>query len=66
MLEFAVLGLLNEAPMHGYELRKRLNAVLGRVPGVLLRLALPDAAPDARARLIAEGEPDPNATRRRR
>lgn len=29
VLEFAVLGLLNEAPLHGYELRKRLNAVLG-------------------------------------
>lgn len=28
-LEFAVLGLLHEAPMHGYELRKRLNVVLG-------------------------------------
>ena len=28
-LEFAVLGLLHEAPMHGYELRKQLNAVLG-------------------------------------
>jgi DNA-binding PadR family transcriptional regulator len=29
LLEFAVLGLLHEAPQHGYELRKRLNAVLG-------------------------------------
>ena len=29
MLEFAVLGLLNESPMHGYELRKRLNTQLG-------------------------------------
>ena len=29
VLEFAVLGLLHETPMHGYELRKRLNAVLG-------------------------------------
>ncbi len=29
VLEFAVLGLLQDAPMHGYELRKRLNAVLG-------------------------------------
>jgi DNA-binding PadR family transcriptional regulator len=28
-LEFAVLGLLHEAPMHGYELRKRLSGVLG-------------------------------------
>ena len=29
MLEIAVLGLLNEAPMHGYELRKRLSGLLG-------------------------------------
>jgi len=29
VLEFAVLGLLHESPMHGYELRKRLNILLG-------------------------------------
>lgn len=29
LLEFAILGLLNDQPMHGYELRKRLNGVLG-------------------------------------
>ena len=29
MLEFAILGVLHEAPMHGYELRKRLTALLG-------------------------------------
>ncbi len=29
VLEAAILGLLHEAPMHGYELRKRLNLVLG-------------------------------------
>ena len=29
VLELAVLGLLHESPMHGYELRKRLNAMLG-------------------------------------
>jgi DNA-binding PadR family transcriptional regulator len=28
-LELAVLGLLHETPLHGYELRKRLNALLG-------------------------------------
>jgi DNA-binding PadR family transcriptional regulator len=28
-LELAVLGLLHEHPMHGYELRKQLNIVLG-------------------------------------
>jgi DNA-binding PadR family transcriptional regulator len=29
LLDFAVLGLLYEAPMHGYELRKQLSARLG-------------------------------------
>jgi DNA-binding PadR family transcriptional regulator len=29
ILEFAVLGLLRDSPMHGYELRKRLNTSLG-------------------------------------
>src|SRR5659263_26078 len=29
VLEPAILGLLHQTPMHGYELRKRLNVVLG-------------------------------------
>jgi DNA-binding PadR family transcriptional regulator len=29
VLEIAVLGLLNESPMHGYELRRRLTGLLG-------------------------------------
>ena len=29
VLELAILGLLHETPLHGYELRKQLNAVLG-------------------------------------
>lgn len=29
VLEPAILGLLHESPMHGYELRKRLNLLLG-------------------------------------
>jgi DNA-binding PadR family transcriptional regulator len=29
VLELAVLGLLRESPLHGYELRKRLSTVLG-------------------------------------
>jgi DNA-binding PadR family transcriptional regulator len=28
-LELAVLGLLHDAPLHGYELRKRVNSLLG-------------------------------------
>lgn len=29
VLEFAILGLLHDAPVHGYELRKDLNILLG-------------------------------------
>ena len=29
VLELAILGLLDQSPMHGYELRKRLSGVLG-------------------------------------
>lgn len=29
MLEFAILGMLGDGPLHGYELRKRLAIVLG-------------------------------------
>jgi DNA-binding PadR family transcriptional regulator len=29
ILELAILGILHETPMHGYELRKRLSSVLG-------------------------------------
>ncbi len=31
VLELAILGQLHDAPLHGYELRKRLNATLGTV-----------------------------------
>jgi DNA-binding PadR family transcriptional regulator len=31
MLELAILGFLNEAPLHGYELRKRVAALTGHV-----------------------------------
>ncbi|GAB3995160.1 hypothetical protein GCM10029992_11690 [Glycomyces albus] len=31
MLELAILGLLHESPMHGYELRKRLLSLLGAI-----------------------------------
>ncbi len=40
-LELAVLGLLHDAPMHGYELRKQVNASAGLGSGVLIRHALP-------------------------
>lgn len=34
MLELPILGLLEEEPMHGYELKKRLDDTLGAVAGV--------------------------------
>jgi DNA-binding PadR family transcriptional regulator len=34
MLELAVLGLLKEQPLHGYELKKRLGETLGSLWGV--------------------------------
>jgi len=34
MLELAILGLLKEQPLHGYELKKRLGETLGFVWGV--------------------------------
>ena len=46
-IELAVLGLLHEGPMHGYELRKRLNLHARLGSGAVLRLALPGAEEDA-------------------
>ena len=34
MLELAVLGLLKDQPLHGYELKKRLGETLGFLWGV--------------------------------
>ena len=33
-LEFAILGTLQDGPAHGYELRKRLNSVLGTLHAI--------------------------------
>ena len=34
MLELAILGVLKEQPLHGYELKKRLGDVIGHLGGV--------------------------------
>jgi DNA-binding PadR family transcriptional regulator len=57
VLELAVLGLLHETPMHGYELRKRLNSVLGAFRAFGYGSLYP-CLKDLTARgLIAEEEP---------
>jgi len=43
MLDLAILGLLHESPMHGYELRKQLTTSSVRSGGHLVRVPVPDA-----------------------
>ena len=62
VLEFAVLGLLNEAPMHGYELRTRLKAVLGAFRAFSYGSLYPTLRRMREQGWIVEGDPDPNAT----
>ena len=52
LLEFAVLGLLHEGPMHGYELRKRLNAALGAFRALSYGTLYPCLREPARQRLL--------------
>lgn len=57
MLELAVLGLLHEAPMHGYVLRKRLHETLGMFRTFSYGSLYPTLRRLQRAGLIAE-EPE--------
>ncbi|MEJ2886859.1 PadR family transcriptional regulator [Actinomycetospora aeridis] len=54
MLELAVLGLLHEAPMHGYQLRKQLHARLGTFRAFSWGSLYPTLRRLQRAGLIAE------------
>ncbi|MEO7069039.1 MAG: PadR family transcriptional regulator, partial [Nostocoides sp.] len=57
LLEFAVLGLLHETPMHGYELRKRLNAALGAFRALSYGTLYPCLKSLTQQRLIATSSP---------
>jgi DNA-binding PadR family transcriptional regulator len=60
MLEFAILGLLQETSMHGYELRKRLAAMLGSFRAAVSYGSLyPTLRRLREAGWIAEVAPDP-------
>jgi DNA-binding PadR family transcriptional regulator len=54
MLELAILGLLFEAPVHGYELRKRLSVRLGGLRVISYGSLYPALRRLTRAGLIAE------------
>ncbi len=64
MLELAVLGLLHETPMHGYELRKRLHDSLGAFRTLSCGTLYPTLRRMLRAGLIEE-EPGERATHNR-
>lgn len=54
MLELPILGLLNEEPLHGYELKKRLDATLGSLAGVSYGSLYPALARLQKAAAIEE------------
>jgi DNA-binding PadR family transcriptional regulator len=62
-LELAVLGLLHESPMHGYELRKRLNALLGMFRAFSYGSLYPCLKQLLAQRLIVEDDQEPAAVR---
>jgi len=59
LLELAVLGLLHDAPMHGYELRKRLNTILGAFRALSYGTLYPCLRDLVARGWIAETAPDP-------
>ena len=62
VLELAVLGLLQENPMHGYELRKRLSGVLGTFHAISYGSLYPCLKDlEARGLLVEDGEADASA-----
>lgn len=62
VLELAVLGLLHEAPMHGYQLRKQLHARLGTFRAFSWGSLYPTLRRLQRAGLIAETGDGPTET----
>jgi DNA-binding PadR family transcriptional regulator len=61
VLEFAILGLLQQSPMHGYELRKELAAMLGGLRSISYGSLYPALKRMQAAGLIASDEPTPRA-----
>jgi DNA-binding PadR family transcriptional regulator len=60
MLELAILGILHESPMHGYELRKQLTTKLGAFRAAISYGSLyPTLRRLQAAGCIAEGDPAP-------
>lgn len=65
LLEFAVLGLLAEAPAHGYELRRQLNEALGPFRALSYGTLYPALKSLLGQGLIAQSETSVTASGRR-
>jgi DNA-binding PadR family transcriptional regulator len=59
VLEFAILGLLQQSPMHGYELRKQLASVLGGLRSISYGSLYPALKRLHKAGLVTTVEPGP-------
>ena len=64
VLETAVLGLLSSAPLHGYELRKRLNLLLGSFRAFSYGTLYPALKSLVGRGLIETVDPDPATSAR--
>src|SRR3954451_11320365 len=61
VLEFAILGLLHQSPMHGYELRKQLAQVLGGLRSISYGSLYPALKRLHAAGYVTTDEPAPRA-----
>jgi DNA-binding PadR family transcriptional regulator len=64
-LEFALLGLLSQGPLHGYELRKRISAIYGPFRALSFSVLYPQLRRMLVADLIKESFADAGGLSRR-
>jgi len=64
-LEFALLGLLSQGPLHGYELRKRMTAIYGPFRALSFSVLYPQLRKMMEAKLIEQSFTDAGGLSRR-
>jgi DNA-binding PadR family transcriptional regulator len=64
-LEFALLGLLAQSPLHGYELRKRISAIFGPFRALSFSVLYPQLRRMLEAGLIKETTAESESRRSR-
>ena len=64
-LEFALLGLLSQGPLHWYELRKRMSAIYGPFRALSFSVLYPQLRKMLEANLIEESFADAGGLSRR-